>query len=490
MRKAIERYPFFFIGLIAAVSIALHWDKFPLDLAGVHSWRQAQTQQNIQNFYREDFNILNPRVNSSTHQEETPTYRYEFPIMQWGIALVYKVTGESFMVTRIMVFLIGLCSVACMFFLLKYLLGDVQAALAGAWAFNFSPVFFYFTTCPIPDNLALCGAIGSLAFFFRFTKTQSWRNALLSAFMLSLGTAAKLPYILFAAPPAFYILSAFFKKGISNSSKETLLALIYFAWMLPTFAWYAWVIPTWNNGIVQGVFESKMTTQEILNTLDYHLKTMFPERLTNWGAVPLLLAGCFYAIKKKAWQQERFWMLASMGLLIFAYWGFEFNMIGIVHDYYMMPFLLPLFILIAYGVKQLLAERHKVKWFFLAFLLTLPSFAFNYTKRDWTPKKAYYNQDLFRYKEDLKNAAPPGSKCIIIQDPLWYVFSYIIDKRGFVFTNEYLPGHWVEDLRKNYGVTYMYSSSRKVDEDPEVAANFEELVMERGEIKVFKLKTD
>ena len=203
MRSAIARRPFLFIALIAAVSVALHWQVFPLDLIGVHNMRQAQTQQNIQNFYRKDFNILNPRTNVMSHESEAPIYRYEFPVMQWTVAAVFKFTGESILVMRIMTFLIGLGSISGMFFLLKYIFHDVLVAWAGAWAFNFSPAFYYYTTCPIPDNLALCGAICSLAFFFRFLKTSAYRDVFFSAFFLSLGTAAKLPFILFAAAPAY-----------------------------------------------------------------------------------------------------------------------------------------------------------------------------------------------------------------------------------------------------------------------------------------------
>ena len=93
--------------IIPLLSMAMHWRIFSTDLVGVHLWRQSQTQLNIQNFYRHDFNILNPRVNITNLGPNT-LYRYEFPIMQWSIACVHKVLGESITITRVCLFLLGL----------------------------------------------------------------------------------------------------------------------------------------------------------------------------------------------------------------------------------------------------------------------------------------------------------------------------------------------------------------------------------------------
>jgi hypothetical protein len=375
-----------------------------------------------------------------------------------------------------------------MFFLLKYLFDDPLVAWLGVWAFNFSPVFYFYTTCPMPDNLALCSAICSLAFFFRFLKIGSIKNILFSAFLLSLGVAAKLPYIVFAAAPAYYILQQFYQKKWKINGLELQIILIYLGFMLPTLCWYAWVIPTWNNGVIAGIFDNSYTDYSIWEILKYHATVMFPERLLNWGEIPLLFAGMYYGVKKKVWQTKYFGMIASTGFLVLAYWLYEFNMIGTVHDYYMMPFLPLLFIVVAYGVKCVLAEKRVWKWLIMATVVTFPSFAFNYTKRDWSLKKSYFNLDAFRYKEDLRKAIPEGAKCVIINDPTRYVFSYLIDKHGIVFTDECLPASWINGYVRKYGISYLYSNSRLVDEDPEIVPHLEQLLMERGEIRVFKLR--
>ncbi len=107
--KLLENKPYLCIILIALASIVLHYKIFTLDLQGIHVWRQTQTQINIQNFYRHDNNILNPRHNNFSWGDNIQ--RMEFPIMQWSIAQVERVFGEKIIVTRICIFLIGLMSV-------------------------------------------------------------------------------------------------------------------------------------------------------------------------------------------------------------------------------------------------------------------------------------------------------------------------------------------------------------------------------------------
>ncbi|NJN33157.1 MAG: hypothetical protein HC817_01800 [Saprospiraceae bacterium] len=60
---------------------------------------------------------------------------------------------------------------------------------------QFSPVFYYYTMNPIPDNLALCAIIWSLRYFFQFRETQNWRFAYFSSIFFCLSVSAKLPFI-------------------------------------------------------------------------------------------------------------------------------------------------------------------------------------------------------------------------------------------------------------------------------------------------------
>lgn len=94
---------FLFIPLL---SLSMHWHVFKTDLVGYHVWRQTQTQNTIESFYKEDFNILKPKI--SNRGNGPGIFRMEFPIMQWTFACFYKVFGDHLIITRILSFITGL----------------------------------------------------------------------------------------------------------------------------------------------------------------------------------------------------------------------------------------------------------------------------------------------------------------------------------------------------------------------------------------------
>ena len=112
----------------------------------------------------------------------------------------------------------------------------------------------------------------------------------------------------------------------------------------------------------------------------------------------------------------------------------------------------------------------------------------NITHQDWQPDGASTNLDLYNYKKQLRNAAPQNALCIIINDHTNYIFSYMIDKRGHIFSNDQLPIPWIADMIDNHNVTYMYSDSDVVNSDPDLMPHIDSMVLQAGSIKVFKLR--
>lgn len=152
-----------FLLLLFALSTAMHFSYFSRELTGFHVWRQTQTQSTIQNFYEEDMNILNPRKNDRGNGDGI--FRMEFPLMQWSIAVLYKAFGSHLILTRLCMFLISIFSILGIYKLVLRLFNDFLTAKIAAWAFTFSPCFFYYAVNPLPDNLALCFAIWGLVHF-------------------------------------------------------------------------------------------------------------------------------------------------------------------------------------------------------------------------------------------------------------------------------------------------------------------------------------
>ena len=80
---------------------------------------------------------------------------------------------------------------------------------------NFSPAFYYYAVSSLPDNFALCCGIWAVAVFLKSLPDANWKATILSAFLMSLSMAAKLPFILFYA-----VMLLYFSLMLDNNGKK------------------------------------------------------------------------------------------------------------------------------------------------------------------------------------------------------------------------------------------------------------------------------
>lgn len=450
-----------------------------------HAWRQTQTQSTINNFYEEDMNILNPRKNE--RWDGDGLFRMEFPLMQWLVAAVYKVTGQHILITRLLMLIIGFISVAGIFRLLRALFANDTLALMGAWAFNFSPAYYYYTINPLPDNLALCCSIWGLALLFDWRNSQKTLFLWTSGLLLGIGALCKLPFVLCFIVPFWIFLLQWRKSGFKKELTGNAAIVLGFT-ILP-FAWYLSVVSDWKgNNIVQGITKNA-DFSTVLEYLRYHFVTTLPESLLNYAAVPLFAAAFYFIIRNKAYRHFLFPVMVAWSLAILAYFFFEINMIGKAHDYYLFPFFPPLFILTGYGAYQLYQQNKTGRYIVIGLLFLMPLTAFLRMKDRWDPENPGFNPDLLRYKADLRLAVPKNALCIVGNDISHYIFFYYVDKKGWVFDSDnFTPAQlrlWI-----SRGARYLYCDSRKIDENQEMKAYLEELVMTKGSVNVYSLKTE
>ena len=85
----------------------------PVDGSVRQSWRETDTGAIARNFYREDMNILLPRID---WRGDGPGYvESEFPIFPWTAACLYHVFGYHEEFLRVLSYLLSLAS--CLIFL-------------------------------------------------------------------------------------------------------------------------------------------------------------------------------------------------------------------------------------------------------------------------------------------------------------------------------------------------------------------------------------
>jgi len=438
---------------------------------------------NIRNFTRHDANILNPRINKFNGGKDN-ILRYEFPIMQWCISKVQLACGEDIKYVRVSLFLIGLFGVTGFFFLMLHIIDDWLVAGIAASLLQFSPVFYYYTINPIPDNLALACSIWYLVFILKYFKNSKFGTLFVASLFLLLATLAKLPFLMFSIVSIthFCVRICSKKKITSNLLAFAGLQLLLIS---PAIVWYIWVIPTWTGNPILNAGLEGFDVKEYFKILyDYHMKVMFPHVLLSWPVWILFILGVVQLFKTRF---ESFWIFALMFMTI-LFWLIELKPIGVVHDYYMMPFLPWLYIVVGLGTYFFykLHQALIIVPFILCFLCS------HYTMKkidpQWDYENSAFNHDLFKYSEELKNIVPNNDQCIILNDYTGYVFSYRIDKMGHIFANDKLPINWIDDIIVNYGIKYMYSDSEAINSNPEFNRYIEDILLVKGSISVFKLK--
>jgi 4-amino-4-deoxy-L-arabinose transferase-like glycosyltransferase len=479
----LSRYARYLLPAMLLLSLVLHARMLNRDLVGVHVWRQAQTQTVVNNFVTESMNILEPRINNHAHTDRI--YRMEFPIMQWVFALFYKVLGQHIMISRILTLLIGFVTIWGIYRLCFIIFNHKAAGVIAAWALSFSPVFYYYTINPLPDNFALCCGVWALVFFFRYVQTQQSGHILLSGVFLCLATLAKLPFVVYGSVAAAYWLMY----RIERKGNRWTPLIVYFLVLLPAMAWYIAVIPGWTgNGVVAGVLNtSTYTVAGVLHILTGTLVSMLPEMLLNYAATPLFIAGLYYFTKGKLWRHRYFKPLRLLLIAVSAYYFFEINMIALVHDYYLFPFLPLLFIAVAYGAFRLLATDKKWQRVAVSILLVaMPLLAMARIDGRWSTDNPGFNKVYYHQKKELRKLVPVGEYCVVGNDESGFIVLYYLDRKGWTYKSDMLNEH---DLRYfiTCGAGYLFVDGA-ADENPGIMQLTDGIIYQKEGLKVYKLK--
>lgn len=472
--------PGVWLAAIPVLSILLHLHIFTRPLVGPHVWRQSQTQTVILNFSRGNMDVLSPRSNN--FNRGTDVQRMEFPVYQWMAAGLNRLLGENLLWSRMLNFLIGLWGIYGIYRLLQTQTHNNLKAALGAWAFAWSPVFHYYTLNPMPDVLALSAMIWAIWGMFRYADSPSSAYALITGGFLSLAMAAKLPFVLSGAIWA-WLMFLQWRRGNIVLLRGVLHTVIIILLLIPPGIWYAMAIPTWKgNGIVGGAITESASfglyAEVIFGTLTSHL----PELLLNYGAVPFFIAGCW-----SLWRKKGLFTGWNAGLLAFlAYFIYEVPMIGLVHDYYLLPFLPFLFQIVMLGIGRILDSGNQyVPRIGLAVLLLLPGLAFLRCMERWNMDKPRMPQGLFSEVQVLKQAIPAGSLVLVGNDPSTHIWLYQLDRKGYTFEFGIPDTVWLAGFQGK-GVSYLVTDCADTAKQDIRAYLGKPLAESRG-IRVYRL---
>jgi 4-amino-4-deoxy-L-arabinose transferase-like glycosyltransferase len=444
--------------LIALLSLLMRAHHVGEEFAGYHSWRQTQTQTTILNFAFQDSDILSPRVNNLG--TGTDVLRMEFPLMQWLFAWPYRLLGDHPAISRLLTFLLGLLTLFAFREMVLRLTGSALTAGVATVGLIFSPLLYYYSINPLPDNMALMWAMLGLAATVGDRQMGLGRFTV-AALFFTLAAACKLPFIVLAAallPGWLQMLRNGWKTGV-------LAAVIGVAVLLPTVAWYAWVIPTWQgNAVLTGGWDNPKETFEILKRV---WTMVLPEMIMNYANVPFFLIGLWLLFKRRLWNDWRCWPLLATLPFIYAYYFFELHAIGYGHDYYLMPFVPLVFAGVAVGVHWSLAQAYRWRRWVLLPLIVLPITCVLKAEVRW--KVSGLNKDLWENAAPLRAMLPMDAKCVVGNDVSGHIFLYHLRRKGWTFKDDVLTAEQLQQ-RIQEGATHLVTNSPTVEAQAGIAA--------------------
>ncbi|WP_116125879.1 glycosyltransferase family 39 protein [Lewinella sp. IMCC34183] len=480
-------------GLSLVVSLLLHWSIFPLEIQGHHNWRQSQTMWNVYNFTYHDNDILNPR--DSEWNGESNILRLEFPVMQWAIAQVVRLTGREVLVARLAVWLIGVFGLFAFYRLLRVMGFAAWLSLAGTVLLQFSPLFYFYTVNVQPDLLALAAGIWYLYLIFAYFRYRALTYLAGAGLALLLCTLAKLPFLMFSIVSIVYFLVELLT-GRRPLGKLFAFAGIQLLLVSPALAWYAWVMPTWKSSpALYGIFGNTNTSAQDLAILRYFYQQYLSYDLLSPAVWAFFLLGVFVpAARRVTVPYARYvWALALMTVL---YVVLQWNTITTVHDYYLLPLLPWMYIVVCAGagrVVQWTAARSRAgigQFLVAAAVVAAPLTAYSLRQGYWDVSMSYrYGEfrDVFAYQDELRAAVDDDARVIVVNDNTATIFTWLIRKQGYIFAGNSLRPAWIGDMVENYGATHLYSNTRAIDENPEVRVYLDSLLLSRGEVRVYRL---
>jgi hypothetical protein len=214
--------------------------------------------------------------------------------------------------------------------------------------------------------------------------------------------------------------------------------------------------------------------------------SVLPELLINYASVLFFIAGFYAAYKRKLYDRPLFLPLAVLGVITIFYFLFEMNIIDLVHDYYLFPFLPLIFLLVAYGVEHLLSAHNYKKYIAFGCLAILPLTAFLRINSRWDINSPGFNVAYLKYKDELRSLTPKDAKVVVGYDESHYILLYYTDRKGWAFDRTWFDVKSLEYFISK-GASYIFLDE-EVDQLPGIPAHLGEKVFDKEGLRVYKLK--
>ncbi|HTM56961.1 MAG TPA: glycosyltransferase family 39 protein [Candidatus Udaeobacter sp.] len=411
--------------LFAAAALALLALRLPHlkgPLTDPHSWRQDDTVHFALDFYRRGLDLLHPHVTwLGAHQ----TIVLNFPFSEAITALLYRAFGPDPMWDRLVALSLFIVSAAYVRGIARRLAGERVSVLA-TLAYLAFPLGQYFSRVPHIEFSVLAFVDGTLYHSIRACSERRMSHTLAAIACATIAALVKAPYlgtlavplllVFLAAPTIANAMRLAAIGGVSGAAfilwrhhVDTVNATVPDWYFLPDF--YKEVNPMWR-------YTGTLAEREQLGNWVKIAKRLVYELATPVGLVlglPSVLGGRHDPTRPPAAtpppgaRAVAFgWLLGCLALVV------VFFRLSLMHNYYQLPFLAPVALLIGLGADALWQRLPSFRSIPLAAIL----FTIFLAIAAWTPRMLGYDHvDWLRIEAGRAIAAHvPATDLVVAGD--------------------------------------------------------------------------
>jgi hypothetical protein len=423
---------------------------------GFHAWRQTIGISVARNFYEENMNLFEPRVDS--RGQYTGITGMEFPLVNFLIAVSYHIFGFNNISSRYVILAFSFIAITFCFLFFKEFFDDKLYGLSATFIMIFSPLFCYYSFAVLPEIPSLAFIFISLFFLHKWGKeNKNWcfytfAISLCMAGLLKISAIIVLPYVI------IYLIKNR-KTSLHAVGMLIIILVIIFAWYL--YARHLSIIH--HNYDFSLAFIPPTDFHQFLITLKRVLFQWFPEVYLNYAEFLLFILGIRALIKYKSRFNELklLFKYLTVGVLLFMVTRFP---ILFDHDYYMVPSLPMLVGISTVGIywirEKLSVGKHRIFWLFIssALIILIPILgsvrALERLERGL--RDTPYEQ--ITLETHLSQAIPDKDALVMITDESKSIKLYYANRNGWNIP-ENLSLDTFNDITNN-GAKYLISDSR------------------------------
>jgi 4-amino-4-deoxy-L-arabinose transferase-like glycosyltransferase len=442
----------------------------PLDEHGI---RQTLTLSVARNMIEVSPDPLRPRVDFGDWDPRIVAC--EPPIYNSMIALMYLIFGEHDWFGRLINVTISSLGLWFLWAFLRKIWEDDRAALLSTVFYGVSLAFVY-SRKAMPDTFALSFVFAGCYFGLLYLEEGRRRNAILYVLTMSVGLLCKVPMVCAAS----LLLIPFLNPDTSWQLRGRLVALSTIPLAL-TGWWYFY----WHPHIIgkEGAFQMFETFGmykgwELLFQERNNLWEVFfvDGQLMTWLALGMTLPGIFYLGVQREFRTALSLVLYT---LLFTYFVVQAGYAYPTHDYYGIPYNVPLAMMAGYGLAHLLRPAPLLAF---GYITIAAYYAISAQRKDFfIPEYARRWENLEKVADSFSKRTDKFSTNSGIDTRMFYH----LHRKGIGHFSWDLKDHpeWTEDDIRRGGMKYMFIDKRDFQDSLPFP-----VIFDNGEFRAYRLE--